>query len=250
VTVLDVTPPTLTLTPPTTEPADLTGHALVPTVVYTVSDNDTCTAPTVVQSPTAGTSVGIGNTTITVTATDGSPNHNVTTQTTILVVEAAQVTGQLELQDFVGSGTTPAETRAVTFVASTNWVVGSTTNTITLWTNTVTLTFTGDTASYILTGVPPTATALSAKTAWNLRKKLPIAWTANNTQGTANFTSTHQLPGGDLNGDNIVNFLDYSILGSNWFTTNPVADIVGEGFVGFDSYVDLYLNYYTTGDPQ
>jgi hypothetical protein len=122
-----------------------------------------------------------------------------------------------------------------------------------LQTWTLPLTFTGDTASYTLTGVPAGTLGLSAKTAWNLRTKLPVTLVGGQATGV-NFTGTgtggKQLRGGDLNGDNIINFLDYSILGNNWFTTHAVADITGDGEVNLDDYTILSGNWFTNGDPQ
>jgi autotransporter-associated beta strand protein len=83
ITVQDTTAPSLSLAAPAGASADSGCQALVPSVTYTVSDN--CDAsPVVVQSPTAGTSVGLGSQTITVIATDAG--GNATTQTTSFVV--------------------------------------------------------------------------------------------------------------------------------------------------------------------
>jgi hypothetical protein len=59
-----------------------------------------------------------------------------------------------------------------------------------------------------------------------------------------------KLPGGDLNGDNQVNTLDYSILRFNWFTTNPVADITGDALTNLTDFNILKGNFYSAGDPQ
>jgi hypothetical protein len=187
---------------------------------------------------------GTANGTWTVTVSAADENTDTTTNFT-LCVNKSQIAGQLELDSFVGAS------RAVTFVASTNWVTaGPVTNTITLWTNTLTLSFTGGVANYTLIGVPPNANGLSAKTAWNLRKKVPVVFDINNQANAVNFTGAELLPGGDLNGDNVINFFDYSILGSNWFTYNAVADINGDGVVNYNDYIILYINWFTAGDPQ
>jgi hypothetical protein len=82
-TVTDATPPTLTLTTPASAVADANCSAAVPRVAFTVMD-DCDPNPSVFQSPAAGTKVGLGPTTITVTATDAS--GNATEQTTSFTV--------------------------------------------------------------------------------------------------------------------------------------------------------------------
>jgi hypothetical protein len=194
--------------------------------------------------------VAIGTTIITVVATDAHGNS--TTNTTSLVVVAAQITGSLQLEGFDGSAT--AHSRSVVFVATTNWISGGVTNTTVLqsWTNTLS-NVSGDTFAYTLPGVSPNANGLSAKTAWNLRKKLPITWNGINTAGVVNFTGANLLPGGDIEhvvSDNSIFYPDYSVLGNNWYTTNSVADIDGNGQVDYYDYVIFYGNWFTNGDPQ
>jgi hypothetical protein len=184
---------------------------------------------------------------VTVSAAD--LNNNITNASFTLCVNKTQITGQVQLDSFVGTATVPPHTRAVTFVASTNWMVGSVTNTIYLLTNTLTLTFTGSTAPYTLTGLPANVNGLSAKTAWNLRRKLTVALDANN-QAVVNFTGASLLRGGDLDGNNIVNVGDYNILSLNWFQVAPVADINGDGIVNVGDYNILGLNWFILGDPQ
>jgi hypothetical protein len=189
-----------------------------------------------------------GTWTVTVTAADlcNSTNTSFT-----LCVNKTQITGQVQLQGFVGTGTVPPHTRAVTFVASTNWVTaGPVTNTITLWTNTLTLTFVGDTANYTLTGLPPAANGLSAKTAWNKRSKVSVALDVNSQATGVNLTGASELLGGDITGDNIVNLLDYNVLLENYLTAAPVADINGDGAVTLLDYNILLENWLTQGAPQ
>ena len=76
-TVVDNTDPVITVCAST--PSDITsnssGQATVPNLVGNVTATDNCTAsPTLTQSPVAGTTISIGTTTITFTATDGSGN--------------------------------------------------------------------------------------------------------------------------------------------------------------------------------
>jgi len=95
-----------------------------------------------------------------------------------------QITGVLELEAFVGSS------RAVTFkAADTDGLVRKT------WT--VSLSFAGGpVASYALTDAPLDTVSLSAKTDWNLRRRLGVSFT--NYAAVANFTGPHLLPAGDL----------------------------------------------------
>lgn len=109
------------------------------------------------------------------------------------------------------------------------------------------LSFSGDTASYILTNLPDTVTSLSAKAAWNLRKRAsdPVNLLDSNGQAAINFL----LPAGDINGTNSVNILDYSIMKASWLGSNPVADIDGSGIVNIGDYDLMKLNWFKLGDP-
>jgi uncharacterized repeat protein (TIGR01451 family) len=89
VTVVDVTPPVITVDAPAPASADASCQAAIPdlTAVAQVSDNCACSgsdqtdscvgreAIAVVQSPAAGTLVGLGSHQITLTANDGSDNN-------------------------------------------------------------------------------------------------------------------------------------------------------------------------------
>jgi uncharacterized repeat protein (TIGR01451 family) len=103
ITVNDVTPPVITVSPQTIA-ADASCQAVVPdfTATALVSDNCACSGSdnseacadrhpiTVTQSPAPGTPVGLGTHTITLSANDGSSNNgglgNTTTTTTTLTV--------------------------------------------------------------------------------------------------------------------------------------------------------------------
>jgi hypothetical protein len=229
---------------------------LTPTISL-VNGANTDTATFVNESPpgtynytwvvTPATATGLW--TATVTAQDSTPN--IATATFKMCVDQSQVTGSVQLEGFVGTGTSPLHSRIVTFVASTNNPTFGT-NVLATWSLLLT-NVSGDTFAYTLTGVPLNANHLSAKTAWNLRSSLSLALVGGQATGV-NFTgilpSGKQLRGGDLNGDNIINFPDYSILGSNWFTTHAVADITGDGEVNLDDYTILSRNWFTNGDPQ
>ena len=166
-----------------------------------------------------------------------------------------QVTGLVQLEGFTGTSTNINHTRLVTFVAT-----GGVTNKT--WNLTLT-NVSGDTFNYTLTDVPADTTGISAKTDWNLREKLAVVLDING-QATADFIGNpldgwldavdHYLRGCDISAinpalrDNSVQFFDYSVLGSNFFTFNSVADVTGDGQVDYDDYLILYLNYFTAGD--
>jgi hypothetical protein len=191
-----------------------------------------------------------GTWTATVTASDLC--HSVSTTFT-LCVNKTQVTGQVQLQGFVGTGTVPLHTRTVHFVATDNMA-----NVLATW-DLALSNVSGDTFDYTLTGVPAGTVGISAKTVWNLRSKLAVVLDMNGQASGVNFTSAKQLRGGDIGGpplfppgppDNQVNFSDYSVLGNNFFSFNAVADIDGNGQVDYSDYFILYGNWFTGGDPQ
>ena len=154
---------------------------------------------------------------------------------------ANEVLAAVQLQGF------DATSRVVTFAA--------TGGTLKTWTKTVTLTPGGSGAagSVPLEDVPAGTTAISAKTAWNLRSKLAV--TINGVGvGAVALTGTDMLPGGDLNGDNVANTRDYAVLRYYWGLATPealtAADIDGNGQVTTDDYDMLNYNFYAIGDEQ
>jgi len=262
VTVLDADPPTIGAVTATQNAADVknTGTVLQGIVNVTVQASDQCglpAAPTItltneaavtesavfVDESPAGTynytwtvlpTTANGNWTATVTASDGA---NTTTTSFSLFVNKRQITGQVELEAFVGA------VREVSFVVTND---GS--GISKAWT--LPLTFSGGVASYTLTDVPDGVTRLAAWTAWNLRKIEPVALDLDG-QDTVIFTGLELIRGGDIDqtdGMNWVNLLDYTVLEANWFTHNEVADITGDGNVDIDDYFILYLNWFTYGD--
>src|SRR5205814_1575256 len=89
-TVTDTTVPTVSCPAPTGASADGTCQAAVPNVLGVVTVSDSCSGTngiTLVQSPAAGTLVGLGTNTITVTATDEAGN-SATCSTTFTVTDA------------------------------------------------------------------------------------------------------------------------------------------------------------------
>jgi len=147
-----------------------------------------------------------------------------------------QITGTVELEAFRGL------TRAVTFKATDpGGVVRKT------WT--VSLSFAGgSTANYALTDVPLDTVSLSAKTDWNLRRKLSVSFT--NNAAVAHFTGPHLLPAGDLDNSNTVNLSDYYALASVWYTSAHAADMDGSGFVDLDDYFLLANHWQEAGDSE
>jgi hypothetical protein len=69
------------------------------------------------------------------------------------------------------------------------------------------------------------------------------------TPGWSDVTD-HYLRGGDLNDSNHIQFGDYSIMGANLFTTNAVADINGDGVVNIIDYFMMAGNWFQAGDAQ
>jgi hypothetical protein len=162
------------------------------------------------------------------------------------------VSGQVELQGFVGSS------RMVRFIAS--QVDEGTTNY--LQTNDVTLSFSGGKADYSFS-VPPLTTHLSAKTAWNLRKLLPVTFTGG--MATVDFSgSGARLRTGDLQAtgggiedtDNQVTLSDLDIVLGYWNKVVGLvpaadrADINGDALVDLND-LDLVLgNWLASGDAE
>lgn len=120
-----------------------------------------------------------------------------------------------------------------------------------LETRTETLTFASGQASVTLTAAPADAARLSAKTAWNLRRRVDLDFDAQG-QATAGFTGDTRLLGGDLTGSNTVGTMDFAIL-RNFFNRNDpealVADITGSGSVGTIDFAVLRTNFNLAGDP-
>jgi len=208
---------------PLVVPPDVTVAGIAP-VNYIGVSGDTFHYQVTVLSTTAN-----GPHTITVKAEDGLGNASSDSSSTICV-NKNRITGQVELEEFVGTS------REVTFVAT-----GGTQKE---WTKT--LSFSGSVASYVLTDVPEGTTNLSAKAAWNLRVKLATPLT--NGQGTADFTGGNKLRGGDLNGSNTTNILDFAVLRALWYTANPKADINGDGMVTLPDFMLLRNNWFQRGD--
>jgi hypothetical protein len=173
-----------------------------------------------------------GSWTATVSASDSA---STTTASFTVCVEVSQITGQVQLEGFVGLA------RQVTFVAK----GGAATK---VWTQA--LNFTGGSANFTLQGIPPGTTTLSAKTAWNLRRRVSTTLDEHG-QGVANFTGASLLLGGDLDASNKVSLGDYNQLSITWQSTTSLAgDIDGSGRVSLPDYNILSRNWQTEGDPE
>jgi hypothetical protein len=257
VTVVDDQDPSVLITSATQAETELLGTTAVAVqggVQITVTATDNCgiaQAPAVTVTDAASvatvlTASGSGPWTYTYSITPATANGiatisatvqdihgNTATDTDTFTINKNQVAGQVELQGFVGSS------RAVTFVA--------TGGTVKTWTQT--LSFVGTTASYTLTDVPAGTTGVSAKTAWSLRNKLAVTLDSDG-QAAAGFTGGEMLLGGDLNGSNSINVLDYSVLKTRWFTSDPVADINGSGRVDLTDYSIQKANWFLVGDLE
>jgi hypothetical protein len=108
--------------------------------------------------------------------------------------------------------------------------------------------FTSGVGQVTLTNVLGTPVNLSAKTAWNLRKRLASGLNSDG-QASVEMLGTDFLFGGDFNDDNFVNTLDYAILRFHYNSTaDPTADATGDGSVNLTDYNQLKTNFYTAGD--
>jgi adhesin HecA-like repeat protein len=117
---------------------------------------------------------------------------------------------------------------------------------LTTWTQPVI--FTGGIGTADLDLVPVTTASLSAKMAWNRRVRLSATLNGDG-QGAVSFTGTSQLPGGDFNGDNIINGSDYIILRTVFPGINPAAEITGDGVTNGTDFTVMRSNWLTAGDP-
>ena len=165
------------------------------------------------------------------------------------------ITGQVALESYLGTNGNGTGSRMVTFTVTEE--AGGVTNRLATWELPVTLVAGPDgygVAGFTLTNVPLATTHLSAKTTWNLRKRLAVSFT--NGQGTAYFTGANKLPGGDTDNSNQVDLADYSNLAAHWYqssVTNPGAtgaDVDGSGLVDILDYFTLASHWFQQGDPE
>jgi hypothetical protein len=224
----------------------LAGLAAAPVVTVTPNGSAAEAATYVGESPdgtfnyTWSVAAGTPNGVATITATVADKAGNASSDTATFNINKHEITGTVELEGLVP----PAGgiTRTVAFAATS----GMSTKT---WNVPVFFAAGQRLGTYRLTDVPADTTGLSAKTAWNLRRKVAVTYAAD--RAVVSFTGTgSMLLGGDLNGSNSINVLDYSLLRTSWYTTNPAADINGSGKVDLTDYSILKANWFKVGDPQ
>jgi hypothetical protein len=110
--------------------------------------------------------------------------------------------------------------------------------------------------NYVLTDVPDGITCLSAKTAWNLRRRKTGLSLDPCGQLTVDFLCDNgKLWAGDarwgaLLDDNDVNILDYAVLKRCWCDGCSSADWDGDGVISLMDYALLRKNFFKKGDPE
>lgn len=166
---------------------------------------------------------------VTIKATDGAGNTT-TCEPMEFEVNKNEVSGTVGLQGFTSALTY----RDVVFVLN-----GTTAKVVNLG-------FLNGVAAYSIVDVPDLS-SISAKTAWSLRRKMSVS--AADGQYVADFVGSSVVRGGDLNGDNVVNALDYSVLRGAW-GSGSAGDINGDGYTDNSDYLIMKANWYGKGDAQ
>lgn len=102
-------------------------------------------------------------------------------------------------------------------------------------------------AVYTLNDVPDGTMRLSAKTNWHLRQRNDANIDIN-SQGYIDFN----LLGGDLNNDNKIQTLDYSLLKTNWYLigSNNLGNINGDNATQTIDYSIMKTNWYLIGNAE
>lgn len=212
------------------------GTTVLDSTNYTVSASESMGVVTYTVTLNVPVTATTGTYAVEATVLDRSGNESAEALLGSFVI-ANEAIATVQLQSF------EATTRDVTFVATNGG--GSV---LATWTKTIT-NFSGGIGSVALENVPAGTAAISAKTDWTLRSKVPASFSPEGV-GAVSLTGADLLKGGDLTGDNVVNTLDYASLRFNWLTANAVADITGDGQVQSGDYLPLQANFYTVGDPQ
>ena len=200
-------------------------------VSFTPTASDECAVTNVECVPASGSTFPQGTNTVTCTAWDNAGNTNACAFT-VEVKQGQRISGRLALEGYVGPGRDGRGLRPVTFTAT-----DDATNVLMSWT--VTLEFAPDAhgygvASFTVTNPPAGTTHLSAKTAWQLRKRLAMSFPSG--EASADFTGDNMLPAGDLDGSGTVDLDDYFILAAAWDQADAAADIDGSGRIDLDDY--------------
>lgn len=183
-----------------------------------------------------------GTASMAITATDNSGNEVSVTGT--LCINKNAITGTVHIDS--GSNAAYSFDRNVVFTATNN---GGTV--LKTWTVLVSFSNAAQVAAgtYSLTNVPAGTSNLSAKTAWSLREKKAVTFD-DDDQAVVDFTGADMMRGGDINGSNSVNILDYSTLKIHWVSQDPVADINGDTDVNAVDYNLMKKYWFQVGDPQ
>ena len=165
-----------------------------------------------------------------------------TATVTLLTTQTPQITGQVQLEGYVGTLGTGVGTRPVTFKATDD--AGTV---LSVWTQTLVLlpgTNGCGVGNFTLANVPTGTTHLSAKTQWHLRQRQPVTFTDGQAQ------ATFLLRGGDFNDSNLVDIEDYFHLAAAWYSNNDAVDIDGSGRVDFADFYLLSDHWYQQGDRE
>ena len=171
---------------------------------------------------------------------------SVTSDVAVLTVEPYVLTGQVELEDYARPTLSRPATRIVTFTAT-----DADNNFVATWNLALDFSPGPDRtgmATFTIVGAPPTTFNLSAKTAWHLRKRLPVVFIG--LEAALDFAGDSRLPTGDLDGSNMVDLGDYYQLAAAWYTSDSAADIDGSGLVDIFDYFLLSCHWHQTGDPE
>jgi len=97
VTVVDNTPPTLATPAPVTVSADSNGNGTIPNFIADLSAQDNCGTVNITQSPLAGTIVGAGTHTVTISAIDQAGNTSTVTTTFTVQANKGSLTFSLDV---------------------------------------------------------------------------------------------------------------------------------------------------------
>jgi len=269
---------TLSVTTPVC-PGNISEQATGPTgknVTWAPLTTDAAIFPSEVCVPPSGSLFDIGAThPVQCTVTDLYGKQTVCGFNVAVTPAGYTINGQVELELYVGLLGDGVGTRLVTFKATDD--AGTV---LKQWDQT--LTFAANlwdyagTANYSLDTVPTETTHISAKTVWNLRKRLPAVFTAG--VATVDFIDHGPIDGGssdllrggdtDLNwdgtgDDNIVDSSDFNYL-SYFYTLSCidpdfpggydqlgyVSDLDGSGIIDSSDFNVLSYHYTEVGDPE